>query len=66
MNLAQQTVTMTKGTDSTVHLFITKGHAELMPGDAEHVREDVWLRAMTVGPVLEGILAETHDEQCWK
>ncbi len=65
MNLPQKIVGDAIGSGSAVSLMITAGDAKVTVADPETLMEDMWERATKVGPVLEGIIQESHPETCW-
>jgi len=53
------------GPISPVHLLLTECGSETVADNPERVMEEIWMRATEIGPVLEGILVESHEHPCW-
>ena len=62
MNTLQQVSADNGVTASVVHLMLKDGPAELKPEEPERMIEE---RATKLGPVLEGILLESHGRLHW-
>jgi len=60
MNPTQQVVSDVHVPLGRVSLLLTAGSAELAVQGPEKLMEKIWLQATQLGPVLEGILDESH------
>ena len=69
MNPVQQMTKDTSRAGCVLHLTLRKGEAGVLPNDpgklTQRLMEEISLRATMVGPVLESILLEAHEQPRW-
>ncbi len=65
MNALQQMADGERSADCVVHLMLKDGPVEMKPEKPERMLDEFEERATKLGPVLEGILLESHGKLHW-
>jgi hypothetical protein len=65
MNAATKPLNSKTGADGRGQLEIAEADLDLVVKASEKVREQIWMQANEVGPVLEALLHDTHRHIQW-